>query len=381
MRSAGKGCRRDFLFRIQALARNAEPHLYLSALTPSLSQLAHWVTRGASFSLFSRCFAVMSSSFAAVLCLALLVCVRCADADREAKLVQRLSKDSLCRNLSDTGTCLAFVLNGSKAGVSPVNVTETAAPFAFSAEPAKNFTEPENSTVPASNLTEFEVAAEPAKNFTEPEKTVPLPEQVQTENSTVPASKTQEDSAGEQAIEPGVVAMLFLGLCLAISVAIKTRSCECARMSSAPAPDTLVGRWKRRYEFNGSNCAEMTEALVGFVVCETPDIDNSFAQIMGAMRGVSQLNRALFVKHCAGTYFAVHDFLNCDFYQAMRVTYCVFNEKQYTAVFSHVKSEFLRGEYTLLRSQLSIPDQATFATRSLRYYNEDFKCWEASLPR
>ena len=79
MRSASKGCRRDFLFRIQALARNAEPHLYLSALAPSLSPRAHWVTRGASFSLFSRCFAVMSSSFAAVLCLALLVCVRCAD--------------------------------------------------------------------------------------------------------------------------------------------------------------------------------------------------------------------------------------------------------------------------------------------------------------
>ena len=337
-----------------------------------------------------RRFGVMSST--AALCLALLVCARCAELPeiglpaRKANLARRLSQTSLCRDLSDMGTCFALVFNHSNASLAPVNVTETAAPFMPLAEPAQVATKPVLSSVEPKVVIAEPVlsSVEPVLSSMPPVKTVPLPEQVQPqvvvaepENSTAPASKTQEDGIVLPLVLLGILGFVLSQLW---SAAIKT--CNWARdgMHSAPPQISTVGRWEKRYGFNDWNCAKMREALVGFVQGQDREVDALFAEILQAMDGVDPFYQALFVANCARTYRTTLDFDRCDFYQVMRRYYPTYTTREYAGSASHLKSNFLNDQYTLLRSQLSIPYQKELTATNQRYFNEDSRRWRESLP-
>lgn len=142
--------------------------------------------------------------------------------------------------------------------------------------------------------------------------------------------------------------------------------------------DSTVGRWKTRYGFNDWNCTKMREALVGFVLGQDREVDALFANILRAMDGVDPLSQALFVANCARTYRTKLDFDRSDFYQVMRQYYPAYTTREYAGSASHFKSNFLSDQYTLLRSQLSIPSQKEFTATNQRYYNEDSRRWRES---
>jgi len=351
---------------------------------------------------FGRRFGVMSST--AALCLALLVCARCAELpeDCPAPLSREVAL-AQWRSQWNSSLSAAVVLNDSNASLAPVNETETAAPFMPLAEPVQVATEPKVVVAePVQVATEPEVVvADPVQVATEPKvvvaepvlssmppvKTVPLPEQVQPqvvvaepENSTAPASKTQEVGTGERSIELVVAVLLVLGLTVSQlwSAAIKTCNWARDRMSSAPPQDSTVRLWKTRYGFNDWNCRQMREALYFFVLGHDREVDALFTDILRAMDGVDAFHQALFVANCARTYGTKLDFESCDFYQVMREYYPTYTTREYTGSASHFKSNFLRDRYTLLRSQLSIPSQKEFSARNQRFSNEDSRRWRES---
>jgi hypothetical protein len=235
------------------------------------------------------------------------------------------------------------------------------------------------------------VVAAPVPNFTSPVKTMPLPEQVQPqvvvaapvqisaepENSTAPASKTQEDGIVLPLVLLGILGFVLSQLW---SAAIKTCNWARDRMRSAPPQYSTVGQWKTRYNFDDWNCTEMSVALVDFVLGQDREVDALFAKILHAMQGVDQLHQALFVANCARTYLTRSDFDGCDFYQVTRNYYSAYTTREYAVSTSHFKSNFLSDQYTLLRSQLSIPYQKVFTATNRRYYNEDSRRWRESQP-
>ena len=348
----------------------------------------------------------MSST--AALCLALLVCARCAELPEIGRRSKSIKSATILCSVRHTPPIefadwssipravfhliggvelpqrvldLPQIEGGCKKESDPTPPVEEPAfktstpntPPKFSAENAKTRLSPEQvkpdpPAQPAENSTEPEVAAAPATHSTEPE------------NPNAPASKTQEVGTGERSIELVVAVLLVLGLTVyqLWSAAIKTCNWARDRMHSVPAEDTFPTRWKERYSFTNRNCAEMRLALAKFVLQPEEDVEYLFSQILLAMRGVPALEQALFVAHCARSYFVSLDFLSCDFYNVMRSIDPSYTTREYGLTLSHLKSRFLRQKSAYMRSQLTIADQEQFAKLNHLDFHEDIRRWRDS---
>ena len=340
----------------------------------------------------------MSST--AALCLALLVCARCAELPEIGRRSKSIKSATILCSVRHTPPIesvhliggvelpqrvldLPQIEGGCKKESDPTPPVEEPAfktstpntPPKFSAENAKTRLSPEQvkpdpPPQPAKNSTEPEVAAAPATHSTEPD------------NPNAPASKTQEVGTGERSIELVVAVLLVLGLavCHLWNVAIKTCSPVCAWMHPAPAQGFLMIRWKTRYSFTEQNCYDMIQALEGFVTCRVDDVEYCFSQIQQAMHGVSPLHRALFVAQCAGRYYTLFNFVSCDCYLAMQFGNPSYTTRDYGRTLSHTKAEFLKQKSACLRSQLTIADQTQFASLHHAGSHEDSRRWRESLP-